>query len=406
MKKLLALLLAFLLALPSGFALAEKDKTGLWDKAGESLNELWDKAQKTAEDTTKALSEKATEIAGQAQEMVGDTAKAISEKAAEIAGQAQEMVEDTAKAISEKAAELPGQAQEMVGDTAKAISEKATEIAGQAQDIMDELSIRAQIGALKLAGKALRTWSNIQDAVKAGKEKAAELIDLAKEKLPEIWEKIKTVAANSAASVKEFIQEKLQQLLDWIKGTENTGDQTIAPRILYFDVFYFGMPLSEAKLLGIGPSLGDPVADEENGVQYWLVRFADSQDTAMIVFNGLGKEAPLTEIIYTVIDGKGAGTVTEENAANVETTDEVYSSITAWFSGEQAISLDDGLLLPIYPGVLDAGSMISRVRMFLFADGNGYDAATHFVLTGENGAMNMVQFQYLNPGKLEALLAD
>ena len=42
--------------------------------------------------------------------------------------------------------------------------------------------------------------------------------------------------------------------------------------------------------------------------------------------------------------------------------------------------------------------------MFLFADGKGYDMATHFVLTDENGAVNMVQYQYLDAAKLESLL--
>ena len=84
----------------------------------------------------------------------------------------------------------------------------------------------------------------------------------------------------------------------------------------------------------------------------------------------------------------------------------MYNSISSWFSGEQAISLGDALPLPIYPGAIPAGSTVSRARMFLFADGKGYDMATHFVLTGENGAVNMVQYQYLDAAKLESLLAE
>ena len=347
MKKPLALLLALLLALPSGFALAEEppqnneEETNFWSNIGSRLNDLWDSAQERA------------------------------------------------------------------GDADKVISEKATELAGEAQEKMDELSLEAQLAALQLAGEALQTWQNIQDAVEAGKEKASDLIELAEAVAPGIWENIKDTVSEGADAASEYVRGQLQRLLDWIKGEENANENQlqVIPRTLYFDAFYFGMPLSEAKLLGMGPTLGSPVVDEANGVQYWTARFSGSWDTALLVFGGLEKDAPLTEIIYTVIDGKGAVAVTEETKNSAETIDAVYNSISSWFSGEQAISLGDVLPLPIYSGAVPAGSTVSRVRMFLFADGKGYDMATHFVLTGENGSVNMVQYQYLDAEKLESLLA-
>jgi hypothetical protein len=348
MKKLLVLLLALLLALPSGFALADDDPpenneegSNFWRNLDARLSDLWDAAQERAE------------------------------------------------------------------ETAKVISEKATEIAGQAQEAMDQLSADAQSAAFQLLGQALQTWQDVVDAVEAGKEKAGELIDTAEVLAPFLWEGIKDTVSEGADTAAEYVRAQLQNLLDWFRKEEEKADDNqlqVIPRALYFDAFYFGMPLSEAKLLGMGPTLGSPVVDEVNGVQYWTARFSGSWDTALLVFDGLGKDAQLTEIIYTVVDGKGAVPVAEETKNSAETIDAVYNSISSWFSGEQAIILGDVLPLPIYSGVIPAGSTVSRVRMFLFADGKGYDMATHFVLTDENGAVNMVQYQYLDAAKLESLL--
>ena len=348
MKKMLALLLALLLALPSGFALAEEsakdneEKSSFWSNIGSQLNDLLDSAQERA------------------------------------------------------------------GEAAKVISEKAEKFAGEAQETVDKLSADAQTAALQLAGEALKTWQNVQDAVEAGKEKATDLIELAEAAAPGIWENIKDTVSQGANTASEYVQGQLQRLLDWIKGeeTENGDQSQIIPRTLYFDAFYFGMPLSEAKLLGMGPNLGDPVVDEANGVQYWAVQFSGSLDTALLVFGGLEQDAPLTEIIYTVVDGQGAVSVTEETKSSAETIDAVYNAVSSWFSGEEEISLGDALPLPIYSGAIPADSTVSRVRMFLFADGKGYDMATHFVLTGENGAVNMVQYQYVDAEMLENLLAE
>ena len=354
MKKLLALLLVLLLALPSGFALAEEtpedneDASGFWSNIGAQLNDLWGSAQEKAENAAKTISDKASEL--------GD---------------------------------LWDSAQEKAKNAANAISEKASELAGQVPDALQGLT-----------DKAKEAWEK-------GKERLSDLIDLAEVAGPIIWENIKDTAANAADSVKQFVRGKLQQLLSWIQEDENADDQSqTVPRVLYFDAFYFGMPLSEAKLQGIGADMGNPVIDEANGVQYWTVRFEGSQDTAILVFDGLDENAELSQIICTVIDGKGAVSVTEATASSQETIDAVYNSISSWFSGDLEISLGDQLLLPIYPGALSGGSTLSRVRMFLFADGKGYDAATHFVLTGENSAVNMVQYQYLDAKILEALLAE
>jgi hypothetical protein len=243
--------------------------------------------------------------------------------------------------------------------------------------------------------------------VEAGNEKAGEQNDTAEVLAPLLWEGIKDTVSEGADTAAEYVRAQLQNLLDWFRKEEEKADDNqlqVIPRALYFDAFYFGMPLSEAKLLGMGPTLGSPVVDEANGVQYWTARFSGSWDTALLVFDGLGKDAQLTEIIYTVVDGKGAVPVAEETKNSAETIDAVYNSISSWFSGEQAIILGDVLPLPIYSGVIPAGSTVSRVRMFLFADGKGYDMATHFVLTDENGAVNMVQYQYLDAAKLESLL--
>ena len=351
MKRLLALLLTLLLALTSGFALAEEPSSTTEDIAG-VLNGLLDSLQEQVEEV---IADK-----------VGEATDAISDK------------------IGEAMETVPGKTEEVIGN----LSDQIQDLAGNLPDEADDF--------LKF----------LQEKLGEGEEFAAGLISSVTEALPGIWEDAKTAVTEKADDAKEFIMEKGQQLWSWITGAEQEDepDPTLSDRVYYFDLFYFGMPISEAKDLG----MGDPAVDEENAVQCWTLSFDDFQGFAVVLFSGLDDSAKLTEIVCVLYSE--ADTVTElENGIDIQTTEEtvnaIYDEIESWFTGLQAIELGDHLTLPLYPGLTDEEETISRAVLYLYEDGEGYNAATHYVGTTDCG-LNMLQYLYLDAAEAEALLAE
>ena len=341
MKRLLALLLTLLLALPSGFALAEEPSAQTNDIAS-ILNSLLDAVQ---EKTEGAISDK-----------VGEVTDAISDK---------------------------------IGEAVDAVPDKADELIGNLPDEADEL--------LKL----------LQEKLGEGEEFATGLISSVKDALPGIWEDAKTAVTEKVDDAKGLIKEKGQQLWNWITGAEQEDepDAGISDRVYYYDYFYFGMPVSEVKAIG----LGDPAVDEENAVQYyWMQAFDGFQGFAVVLFSGLDDSAKLTEIVCVLYSD--ADTETElEDGIDIQTSEEtvnaIYDEIESWFTDCQAVELGDHLALPLYPVLRDEAETISRAMLYLYEDGEDYNAATHYVSTTDCG-VNMLQYLYLDAAEAEALLAE
>lgn len=351
MKRLLALLLTLLLVLTSGFALAEEPSAETDDIAS-ILNSLLDAVQ---EKTEGAISDKVGEVTDTISDKIGEATDTISDK------------------IGEVAENIPGQVDELLGN------------------LPDE------------ADEFLKT---LQEKLGEGEEFAAGLISSVTEALPGIWEDAKTAVTEKADEAKEFIKEKGRQLWSWITGgeQEDEPDAGISDRVYYFDSFYFGMPVSEVKALG----LGDLSVDEGNGVQCCVLSFGDIQGFALVLFSGLDDSAKLTEILCVFYSD--ADTVTElENVIDIQTTEEtvnaIYDEIESWFADLQAIELGDHLALPLYPGLTDEEETISRAVLYLYEDGEGYNAATHYVSTTDCG-VNVLQYLYLDAAEAEALLAE
>lgn len=354
MKRLLALLLTLLLALPSGFALAEGAPAETAEQSGVLTQET-----DTLIGLLNSLLDAALEKTGEAQKTIG-----------EIKDQGVEIIEKTEETVSGK-----------IGEIVEDVSGKAGEI---------------------MAGLPEKIQGIVNQALETGKEKAGELLSEAKEALPGIWENVKDASAEKIAAVKDFAKEKIQQLRDLILGSN--PEQPANSRVYYFKDFYFGMPISEAKALG----LGEPYADEENGVQQWILTLEDPKGFARILFSGLNDDAALTEIVCLFYSG--ADTVTEiENGIDIQTTEEtvnaVYDEIESWFTGCPSIELGDALALPVYPGMTSDGETISRAILYICEDGEGYDAATHYVSTTDCG-VNILQYRYVDAAALDALLAE
>lgn len=362
MKRLLALLLTLLLALPSGFALAEEPSAPT-DEIASILNGLLDSLQGKAEE---AIADKV----GEATDAISDK---IGEAAENISGQTDDLIEN-----------LSDQAQELIGN----LSDKANDLIENLPDEADSL--------LKL----------LEEKLGEGEEFANGLISSVTEALPGIWEDAKTTVTEKAGEAKDFIMEKGQQFWSWITGgeQEDEPDAGLSDRLYYFDCFYFGMPVSEAKALG----LGDPAVDEENAVQCLVLAYEEPQGFAVVLFSGLDDGAKLTEIVCVLYSD--ADTVTElEEGIDIQTTEEtvnaIYDEIESWFTGLQAIELGDHLALPLYPGITDEEETISRAVLYLYEDGEGYNAATHYVGTTDCG-VNVLQYLYLDAAEAEALLAE
>ena len=227
-----------------------------------------------------------------------------------------------------------------------------------------------------------------------------------KDALPGIWEDAKTAVTEKVDDAKGLIKEKGQQLWNWITGAEQEDepDAGISDRVYYFDLLYFGMPINEAKELG----LGDLSVDEENAVQFLVVLCDEPQGFAVVLFSGLDDSAKLTEIVCMLYSD--ADTVTDlEEGIDIQTTEEtvnaVYDEIESWFTGLQAVELGDHLALPLYLSLSDEEETISRAVLYLYEDGEGYNAATHYVSTTDCG-LNILQYLYLDAAEAEALLAE
>ena len=393
MKRLLALLLTLLLALPSGFALAEgapaetKDESDILADTGLSLDSLTELVNSLLDATQEMTSEKAGEIKDN-----------VSEKADEIKNEA-----------SDKADEIKNEASDKIGEITDNVSDKIDEI-------MEDVSKTAEDSLGGLPEKVQDVVDQVLESLDKGKEKASELISNTIDALPGAWETVKETVGEKASEAKDFVQDKVNQLLNLIKGNEpkendpksdgnpeEAVQDQASSRICYFDLFYFGMSVSEAKALG----LGDPAVDAENGVQYWGVTYDEPQGFAVILFNGLDDSAKLTEIVCVLYSD--ADTVTElEEGVDIQTTEEtvnaMYDEIESWFTGLQALELGDHLALPLYSGFSEEEETISRAVLYLYEDGEGYNAATHYVSTTDCG-VNMLQYLYLDAAEAEALLA-
>ena len=148
--------------------------------------------------------------------------------------------------------------------------------------------------------------------------------------------------------------------------------------------------------------------DEENAVQVLTVSYEEPLGVAVVLFSGLDDSAKLTEIVCVLYSD--ADTVTElEGGIDIQTTEEtvnaVYDEIDSWFTGLQAVELGDHLALPLYPALRDEEETISRAVLYLYEDGEGYNAATHYVGTTDCG-VNVLQYLYLDAAEAEALLAE
>ena len=386
MKRLLALLLTLLLALPSGFALAEELPAETEDITG-VLNGLLDSAKETAEEAVAVK--------------IGDAKDAVADKIGDVKDTVADKIGDMKDTVADKIGDVKDTVADKIGEVTETVSSKAEELIGNLPKKAEEL-----IG--NLPEKADGLLKGFLEKVNEGKENAASLINGIKGALPGIWENAKTVVTEKADDAKAFIKDKANQLLDWIKGNKPEDGPAAEPatassdRLYYFDLFYFGMPVSEAKALG----LGDPTVDEENAVQCWTLSYEEPQGFAVVLFSGLDDSAKLTEIISVLYSD--ADTVTElEEGIDIQTSEEtvnaVYDEIESWFTGLQAVELGDHLALPMYPGLRDEEETISRAKLYLLEDGEGYDAATHYVTTTDCG-VNVLQYLYVDAAQAEALL--
>ncbi len=359
MKKLLALLLTLLLALPSGFALAEETPA-------------------ETNDGPDVLIDSPDDLAG----LISGLLDEAQEKASAIVGE-----------VKDKTGEIMGKASDKIDEIIEDVSKKAEESLGSIPEKFQHV---------------------VNDALGApdnGKEKASELVSGAIDALHGAWETVKETAGEKASAVKGFVQDKVNQLLDLIKGNEpepdpssveNLPDNT-SDRVFYFDFFYFGMPVSEAKTL----MLADPTVDEENAVQSWVLSYDEPQCFAIFLFSGLDDSAKLTEIVCMLYSDEDTITDLEEGI-DIQTTEEtvnaIYDEVESWFTDFQTVELGDHLALPRYTAFTNDEETISRAVLYLFEDGEGYNAATHYVATADCG-INVLQYLYLDAAEAEALLA-
>ncbi len=349
-KRLLALLLTLLLALPSGFALAEETPAESNDDPAVLV------------DSPDGLTGLISGLMDEAQEVTSDIVGEVEDKASDTIG---EIIKDVSKKAEDSLGSIPEKIQGVV--------------------------------------------NNVLEALDNGKEKASELVSDAIDALPGAWESVKETAGEKASAAKDFVQDKVNQLLDLIKGNEpdpgsaETPQDETSGRVFYFDFFYFGMPVSEAKALG----LDDPTVDEENAVQSWVLSYDEPQCFAIFLFSGLDDSAKLTEIICLLYSD--ADTITElEEGIDIKTTEEtvnaIYDEVESWFTDFQTVELGDHLALPRYTAFTNDEETISRAVLHLFEDGEGYNAATHYVATADCG-INVLQYLYLDAAEAEALLA-
>ena len=139
-----------------------------------------------------------------------------------------------------------------------------------------------------------------------------------------------------------------------------------------------------------------------------MVLCDEPQGFAVVLFSGLDDSAKLTEIVCMLYSD--ADTVTDlEEGIDIQTTEEtvnaVYDEIESWFTDLQAVELGDHLALPLYLSLSDEEETISRAVLYLYEDGEGYNAATHYVSTTDCG-LTILQYLYLDAAEAEALLAE
>ncbi len=346
MKRLVALLLSLLLALPCGFALAEETsgEAPVQEGPADQLNRIWDMVQ---ESVRKAEEEITGKINGIAEELPG-------------------MLDEAKETVSSK------------------INELQETVSGKAEELVQSLPEDVQA-----------IFSQALEALNNGKETVKEQISKAEEAAPQVW-------AN--------VLEEAQKLLDWLKGDKSGEEPEAEPenaepetneRRRYFTDFYFGMPLSEAKALGC-----EPYADEENSLQVWFAQLSDPTGYAYFLFSGLDDDAALTEILCILYSEEDAVTETDDGIdiqTTEETIDAVYDSVESWYGADGCFELGDYLVYPLYEGYGVNDETVSRVMMHIVQDGEGYDADTHFV---SDDGLNILHCTYLDAAELDALLTE
>ena len=62
------------------------------------------------------------------------------------------------------------------------------------------------------------------------------------------------------------------------------------------------------------------------------------------------------------------------------------------------------LAFPTHANLWDDEQSVSRAKLYLTADGDGFDAATHYVYTADCG-LNILQYRYVDANQAAALLA-
>ena len=202
MKKWLALLLALLLALPSGLAPAEEteEPSDSSLKTFSSLfSGLWDTIQKKADAAANTVTDKIQGVKETVSDKIQDAINIVAEKFPQVKDAVSEKLGNVKDAVSEKAGEIRQKLSDM---TLEAVIRSLPEITDAILPLLPE-DIRNQTEFI------LRTLSGMDPD---------ELISHAKEALPEFWGNVKETASEKTAEVEDAVIAEGLRLLVRLLG--------------------------------------------------------------------------------------------------------------------------------------------------------------------------------------------
>ena len=202
MKKWLSLLLALLLALPSGLALAEETEepsNSSLEAFSSLFSGLWDTILEKTDDAANTVTQKIEGVKETVSDKVQDAIDIVSEKFPQVMDAVYEKLGNVKEAVSEKAGQVKRQLSDMTLET---IIRSLPEITDAILPLLPE-DIRDQTELI------LRTLSGMDPD---------DLISRAKEALPEFWGNVKETAADNNAEVKDAVIAEGLRLLVRLLG--------------------------------------------------------------------------------------------------------------------------------------------------------------------------------------------
>lgn len=467
MKRIIALLMVLSLLSAACLGFAEDEEKSILERLTAAAEDVREAGREAAS----AVSEKV----GQVSETVSGALSGVGGKLEDLPGQASEMLEDAKEKLSdsaekardaaaekldqlsEQASDALGKAKDTLTDYADQAKDTATEKLDQASDALTDVKDKISECADNAAKKVQELSDKVSGILTVSKMVASYYIDEAKDTVAqkaEEWaegvsgaaEEAKTSLMKALSDVQEFAVEKLEALVDWLKGfvkteepvvpedkpddgadigdSENGTDKTDeadktddadktdssdgddgAAQPAFFPVsghgFYFGMTLAEAQALNVS-YLNDSRANayeraralvllnEENTGLYFLWFAGDTDDAHLFEVDEFAFAAQDTLIPPQDADGQYRISTTET------TVQQVYSE-KASSCGQRfgpASDLESGLLTSsLMFDEIDAG--ISRTQVYLAGEQAGVMLVTHFVYTTDCG-VNVVIYQQID----------